>query len=198
MNALRRMRDRLLGRFQEPEYRQTYVEAFLNTSIAAQIRALRRSRKLSQKQLGVLIGTKQSGVSALENVNYSRWSLSTLRKIARVFDVALVVRFESFGEILDDITSFDAAKLDKPSFDQDPVFQQQRSTVDVVRPIRSDVARVRSMTPVKSTPWQYVAAGQTFHKIPRGVAGQTAGVVPTRGDLVPPKLLQYGSGGQTQ
>lgn len=118
-----KIRQRLRKQFREPSYRRAYVDSFLNTAIAAQIKALRETRGMSQKELGSRINTQQSGISALENVNYSRWSLSTLRKLAEAFDVALVVKFVSFGEVLDEIASFNPSTLNKPTFDDDPAFQ---------------------------------------------------------------------------
>ena len=129
MSALRSIRERLRERFRDKKYRRVYVEDFLNTSIAAQIRALRRARKLSQGQLAAKIGTKQGGVSRLEDVNYSGWRVGTLKKLARAFDVVLVVRFESFGYALDDIASFSKQSLLVPSFDEDPVFTSDKPRV---------------------------------------------------------------------
>lgn len=120
MNA--KMHERLRRLFRDQSYRRTYMESFLNTAIAAQIKALREARGLSQKDLGSRINTSQPGISALENVNYSRWSLSTLRKLAEAFDVALVVKFVSFGEALDEVTAFDSSRLNKLSFEEDSVF----------------------------------------------------------------------------
>lgn len=120
MNA--KMYERLRRLFKDQSYRRTYMDSFLNTTIAAQIKALREARGLSQKDLGARIKTSQPGISALENVNYSRWSLSTLRKLAEAFDVALVVKFVSFGEALDEVTSFDSSRLNKPGFEDDPAF----------------------------------------------------------------------------
>jgi transcriptional regulator with XRE-family HTH domain len=123
------MRNRLVRKFKDPEYRHSYIDAFLNTSIAAQIRALREKRGWSQKELAEKIGTKQSGVSALENVNYSRWSINTLRRLARAFDVALTVKFESFGEAIDEITQFSKeTTLLIPSFDEDSRVSQPIET----------------------------------------------------------------------
>src|SRR5262249_49338835 len=109
-------RSRLIDRFRERRFRKQYLEGYLNTRIAAQIKALREARKLSQAQLAARVGTTQPGISALENVNYSSWSLRTLRKLARAFDVALVVKFESFGKALDDIESFNEESLAVPGF----------------------------------------------------------------------------------
>jgi transcriptional regulator with XRE-family HTH domain len=123
-----RMWERLRRRFQDRKYRYAYLNSFLDTSIAAQIRALREARNMSQQDLAAAIGTKQSGVSALENVNYSRWSLSTLRKLAEAFDVALVVKFVSHGEALEEVVSFDPERLAKPAFEDDLAFAHRTAT----------------------------------------------------------------------
>lgn len=128
------MRGRLILRFRERKYREGYLDAFLNTRIAAQIKAIREARRLSQAELAKRVGTTQPGISALENVHYSSWSLRTLKKLAKAFDVALVVRFESFGRALDDITAFSPESLATPSFAKDPVFRSggtaSRTTAD--------------------------------------------------------------------
>lgn len=119
------MRERLIDRFRERRYREQYLEGFLNTRIAAQIKMLREARKLSQAGLAKRIGTTQPGISALENVDYASWSLRTLKKLAKAFDVALIVKFESFGKALDDITGFSPESLVVPSFAKDPVFHSK-------------------------------------------------------------------------
>jgi hypothetical protein len=55
----------------------------------------------------------------------SIWSLAvglTLRKLAKAFDLALTVRFESFGWLLDDSLSSSREALERPSFGEDPAF----------------------------------------------------------------------------
>lgn len=121
---MNKLRKRLTEQFNDPEYRHIYCSDFLDDSVATQIRVLRESRGLSQAQLGALIGTTQGGISSHEDPDKARWSISTLRKIAKALDVALVVKFESFGNILDDIVSFSRESLAKPSFEDDPAFRQ--------------------------------------------------------------------------
>lgn len=116
------LKERLLRLFREKDYRRAYVESFLNTFIAAQIKANREKRGLSQSDLADLAGMKQSRISALENVNYSSWSIRTLRRLAAAFDLVLVVRFESFGAVLNDIADFKRETLERPSFEEDPAF----------------------------------------------------------------------------
>ncbi|MFZ0929249.1 MAG: XRE family transcriptional regulator, partial [Syntrophobacteraceae bacterium] len=89
--------------FHDKDYRHGYVDEFLNASIASQIKVLREQRGWSQKELAEQTGMAQPRISTLENVNYSRWSIETLRRLAEAFDLALSVSFVSFGERLRDI-----------------------------------------------------------------------------------------------
>lgn len=116
------IKNRLLKRFRAREYRHAYVESFLNSLISGQIRALREREKMSQQQLAETIGTTQPGVSRFESPDYSSWRIETLRKIARAFDMALSIKFVGFGDIIEDIDGFDADRLLRPSFADDPVF----------------------------------------------------------------------------
>ncbi len=114
---------RLTRSFRDREYRHVYAESFTNTLIAAQLKANREMRKLSQEQLAELAGMKQSRISAIENVNYESWSVRTLRRIARTFDLVLVIKFESFGNVVREMESFDRSSLERPSFQDDPDFK---------------------------------------------------------------------------
>lgn len=109
-------RNEIPEEFQDKDYRHSYVDDFLDASIAAQIKALRESRGLTQEKLAGLAGMKQSRISVLEDVNYDSWSINTLRKLARAFDVALVVKFESFSRRLEDIAQFNREALLVPAF----------------------------------------------------------------------------------
>ena len=111
-------------RQEDEEYRYAYAEDFLNTSVATQIRVIREQRGLTQEELAQKIGTKQAGVSRLENVNYSAWKTETLRKIARALKVRLKITFETFGSLIDEADVFSRQNLERPSFEDDPRFQE--------------------------------------------------------------------------
>lgn len=117
------LRDKLLHEFQDKEYRQAYVDDFLNASIATQIKVLREQRPWTQETLADKASMKQSRISLLENVNYSAWSLTTLKRLAEAFDVTLKVSFETYSARLVDIQRFGRESLERLSFDEDPVFQ---------------------------------------------------------------------------
>lgn len=121
-------REALKDELRDPEYRYAYAEDFLNTWIATQIVAIREQRGLSQAQLGDLIGTKQPGVSRLEDVNHSTWKTDTLKKIARALGVRLKITFETFGTLLDEDAQFARRFVERPTFEDDPVFKEESSS----------------------------------------------------------------------
>src|SRR5215813_3341105 len=117
-------RDELKKEFQDKDYREAYAEDFLNTSIATQIVVLREQRGLTQGQLAQEIGTHQAGVSRIENVNYSVWNVRTLKKIAFALGVRLKISFETFSSLLDEAEAFSRKSLERPKFEEDPIFQE--------------------------------------------------------------------------
>lgn len=117
------IRERLLSKFRDKKYRHTYIDTFTDAYIATQIKVLREQRKLDQTEFARLAGIHQSQVSAFEDVDNASWTVKTLKKIAKAFDLVLVVRFESFGKVLPDIGRLDRASLQRNSFDDDEVFR---------------------------------------------------------------------------
>jgi transcriptional regulator with XRE-family HTH domain len=99
LNLLQRLR-------RSKEARARFVESHLDKSIAFQIRSLRDKEQWTQAEFAQKLGIKhQNNVSArLENPNYGKHSLSTLKKIAATCDVALVVWFIPFSRLLDWVT----------------------------------------------------------------------------------------------
>jgi transcriptional regulator with XRE-family HTH domain len=96
-----------LRKFFRKRYRDIFATSITGTT-AAQIRAMREKEGWSQEDLAQKVGMGQARISLLENPNYQNLSLQTLKRIANVFDVALVVRFEPFSRlftILDNETS---------------------------------------------------------------------------------------------
>lgn len=113
------IRSRLIEQFADKEYRHSYVASFFDTLIAAQLRALRKEGGLTQKELAKRTGTQQSGISAFERDDYSKWSIPTLRKFASEFDVGLVFKFVRFSEILDQVDRFTRDDVFVVPYDKD-------------------------------------------------------------------------------
>jgi transcriptional regulator with XRE-family HTH domain len=129
MNVSRRD---LKEELRDPEYRQAYADDYLNTYVATQIQVLREQRGLSQWELANLIGTKQPGISRLENVNHSSWKTDTLKKIAHALGVRLKISFETYGDLWRESRLFGRESLQRPAFADDPVFNPMVGQQEIV------------------------------------------------------------------
>jgi transcriptional regulator with XRE-family HTH domain len=81
--------------------RVKFVDSHLKKGIAFQVQALRGREKWTQEQLAAKLGSNQNAVYRLENPNYGKQTITTLKKVAAVFDVALVVRLVPFSQLVD-------------------------------------------------------------------------------------------------
>jgi transcriptional regulator with XRE-family HTH domain len=70
----------------DPVRRQAFFRAITQDDIAAQIRALRKKRRLTQTQFAALADMKQSAVSRIEQAEYASWTLATLFRVAAALD----------------------------------------------------------------------------------------------------------------
>ena len=120
---------------EDEDYRYAYAEDFLNTYIATQIKVLRDQRGMKQEDLAKAIGTKQSGISRLENVNYSNWKTETLKKIARAFGVRLKITFETFGSLINEDAEFSRDSLKRDKFEDDPAFADNAAQPETEKPV---------------------------------------------------------------
>lgn len=125
MSALKEspLSETLKEEFQDEDYRYAYDEEFSNSRMATQIKVIREQQGLKQVELAELADMKQSRISALEDVNYNSWSVSTLRRIARALGVRFAFGFESWGELLPEVDSFGRRALERPKFEDDPAFK---------------------------------------------------------------------------
>ncbi|HEY2815855.1 MAG TPA: helix-turn-helix transcriptional regulator [Casimicrobiaceae bacterium] len=103
----------------DKEYAHAYMESYVDAYIATQIKVIREQREWSQEQLANETGMKQARISVLENVDYSSWSVSTLRRFARAFDLVLRVTFEEFGTEIGRMSEFGANGLRRTGRSED-------------------------------------------------------------------------------
>ena len=103
--------------------RRQFAESHLAKTLAHQVRAMRDTEQWSQQELAKKLGTTQNVVYRLESSDYGRQTLTTLKKVAAEFDVALVVRFVPFSELVDWVSGtprvsrgLDCNALAAPSF----------------------------------------------------------------------------------
>jgi transcriptional regulator with XRE-family HTH domain len=103
----------------DPEVRQSTVESQIKIGVPFQLRAMRESREWTQEKLAEKLKTTQNTVSRLENPKTSRPTITTLLRIARAFDVGLLVRFVPFGFYGGVIEAMDSTHIEVPSYDQE-------------------------------------------------------------------------------
>ena len=118
--------DTLRSEFQDKEYRHAYADECLNAVIAAQIKVLREQRGMTQKQLADATGMGQPRIPLLEDASYENWTVNTLKRFAKAFDVALSVKFEPFSSVMQDFENMTRESLQRPDFANDPAFHSKR------------------------------------------------------------------------
>ena len=112
-------REQIVASLQDKEYRDLFVSEEIDTGIPFQIRAMRKARGWSQRDLADRLGMTQEGVSRLESLEYGRFSLATLKRLASAFDVGLVVRFEPFSRLVDATVNLSPDDVEVPAFADD-------------------------------------------------------------------------------
>lgn len=100
-------------------YRDGYTEAQLSIEVPFQIRALRKARGWTQKQLAERCGIPQARISHIEQPGRNPLSLRTLYRLSSAFDVGLLVQFVPFSELVRREASFDPETFCVPSFKDD-------------------------------------------------------------------------------
>ena len=113
--------------FGNKEYRDAFVAEHLNSGLAFQIRALREKNGWTQDELARLTGKAQETISQLENPDYGRFTLKTLKALASAFDLALMVNLVSFSELIARVSNLSPETIAPPSYDN----ERQMSFADV-------------------------------------------------------------------
>lgn len=111
------VKKQLLHSLRDVEYRRAFVSERVRSSIALQIRALRKQRgDMTQAQLGEKLGMAQTWVSNLENPEYGKMTVATLLRLADAFDVDLEIKFRSFSAAVNTLSMQGADYFWVPSF----------------------------------------------------------------------------------
>lgn len=120
----------LAKRLQAKGSRDRFVESQIRNCIAHQLRTMRLERDLTQKELADLAGKQQEAISRAENPNYGKFTLETLRQLAAALDVALLVRFVPFSELLNRTVNMSPQDLAVPSFVDDQKMHEREKSVN--------------------------------------------------------------------
>lgn len=100
-------------------YRDAYVGQHIKRGLATQIRSMREDRDWTQADLAARLNTKQPAIARLEDEDYGQYSLQTLANVASAFDVALMVRFVPFSELVRHTTNLTSDHFAPVEFERD-------------------------------------------------------------------------------
>lgn len=104
----------------DKRYRGEFALSFLKRMIPYQTRAIRTKRGWSQAQLAKESGLTQGVISRAEDPDYGNLTLTTIGRIAAGCDLAAIVKFVPFSELVkfsSGMSERDFANL--PTFDQE-------------------------------------------------------------------------------
>jgi transcriptional regulator with XRE-family HTH domain len=104
--------------FGDEEYRREFADD-VGTGLAFQIRMLREKNGWTQTELASRIGSRQETISLWENPNYGKYTLKTLKSLARAFDLVPVFRLGAFGELVEWNVNLSPDRIAPPSFDEE-------------------------------------------------------------------------------
>jgi transcriptional regulator with XRE-family HTH domain len=129
-------RDQIWGSLQDEEYRREFGTD-VAPSLAFQIRLIREKYGWTQEELAHRLGKRQESISQWENPDYGRYTLSTLKDMAKAFDVALIVRFAPYSELVDWKVNMQTQSLAVPSYTEEKLQSAQatQGATTVVVPV---------------------------------------------------------------
>lgn len=121
-----------IARLRNKEYRDAFIASQINVGLPFQVRSLREQRKWKQSQLADKTGMLQPRISAIETPGGGKFTLETLRRLACAFDVALVVKFAPFSELVDQSQNFNPDTFCVPSFADDLGLVERKEPVSAI------------------------------------------------------------------
>ena len=155
------------------EARTRFVDSNLGKHLAFQIRSMRDRENWSQEELARRVGMNQNAISRLENPFYGKPTLTTLKRLASVFDVGLIVRFAPFGELVDWVsgtprlnTGLSIEALNVPSFEAETQSYDRSGEVGQGEPEYPDkVPYVATQLDLDLLPWNVRSMDDAIRKL---------------------------------
>lgn len=152
----------MINRLKKKEFRDAYVVSHITQGLAYQIYELRTQRGWTQKELAEKLGLKrQSAVARMEDPSYGKLSISTLVKLSSIFDVALSIRFQSYGKFLTEFEDVSPAALRVKSFEDE--MQTENNFQEIFSPNEVPVLKSRQLK--VDTQKNYLYKIQDHHEV---------------------------------
>lgn len=126
------IKTQLFKSFMDKEKRDLFVSQNIGTTISAQLFSMREKKDWTQEELAQKTEMAQARISVLENPNYENFSIKTLKRLASAFDVGLMVRFVSFGELAEWVSNLSPEDLAVPDFEHESRLQETKTITTVL------------------------------------------------------------------
>jgi transcriptional regulator with XRE-family HTH domain len=111
-------REELRKSLEDKEYRREFGDD-VETTLAFQIRALREKHGWTRRDLAIRTGSSLAAVVLWEDPDGEPFTLQEIKNLAKAFDVALIVRFAPFSELIDWLADLTPDRLSPQSFDEE-------------------------------------------------------------------------------
>jgi transcriptional regulator with XRE-family HTH domain len=174
--------------------RAKFVSSQIDKGIAYQIRALRDRQDLSQEELAEAVGMNQNAISRLESPRYGRPTIRTLKRLAAAFDVALVVRFVPFSQLVKWVSGtlfvdhgLSTESLAAASFEED-VFANETVVIDAFAGINLLEIPINTQGNRTLGPSFVLNLGSPYPSVIQG--GENLVLVTTTATHTPPSALE--------
>jgi transcriptional regulator with XRE-family HTH domain len=84
-------------------YRRAFFKALARDDVALQIKALRKARKLTQKEVADKLGMVPSAIVRIEDPDYAAWTFTTLLRVAEALDACWDLRLRKSEEVIKEV-----------------------------------------------------------------------------------------------
>jgi transcriptional regulator with XRE-family HTH domain len=126
------MKTKRLERLKRKGYRDSFVSSHIDHGLAYQIKAIREQRGWTQLDLACKLELKsQSSIVRYEDPSYGKLSISKIKELASVFDVAIVVKFVPYSRFLSEIRDVSDSALRVRGFEEElSVLEEDCDSID--------------------------------------------------------------------
>ena len=83
----------------DADFRRQYITRFAQAAVSAEIRTLRKLRRMKQADVARLVKTGQSAISRIESASYDGWTFKTLLGIAIELRARLRITLEPIEDV---------------------------------------------------------------------------------------------------
>jgi transcriptional regulator with XRE-family HTH domain len=176
----------LYERLRDRKFREAFVSSRIAHTIATQARVLRQRQDMSQAEVARLLGTSQNAIYRLENPKYGRPNISTLKKLASLFDVGLIVRFAPFSEIVDWTINLSEKSMEIENFTEENEGFEKAASAEALEPMAMEAFANGNLAPQTPLHGSAVDRSKALSQINQFESSELGGIATAQAARRPP------------